>query len=48
MEPRNFKPLLVVIATAFSALFFTKKRIRRANKLKTIHSKFHDEDKQGL
>jgi len=48
MDPRNFKPLFVVIATAFSALFFTKKRIRRANKLKAIHSKFNAEHKQEL
>jgi len=47
METRNFRPLLVVIATAFSALFFTKKRIRRANKLKAIHTRGHEE-KQGF
>ncbi|HEY2726907.1 MAG TPA: hypothetical protein VGI61_07025 [Parafilimonas sp.] len=39
MELGNFKPVIIAITTAFSALIYTKKRIRKENKLKAIHSK---------
>jgi hypothetical protein len=42
MEIKNFKPLIVTLSTAFAAIFFTKKRIKRASKLKAIHSKVND------
>jgi hypothetical protein len=45
MEIKSFKPLIVTLSSAFAAIFFTKKRIRRMSKLKTVHSKIDDEKK---
>ena len=42
MEIGNFKPVIIAITTAFSALIYTKKRIRKENRLKAIHSKTGD------
>lgn len=35
---RNLKPLVIAISYAAAAIFYTKKRIKRA-KLKSVHAK---------
>jgi hypothetical protein len=39
MGTGNFKAIMVAISAAFSAMVYTKKRIRKENKLKALHSK---------
>jgi hypothetical protein len=39
MDLRNFKPLLVGVSAAFAAMVYTKKRIKKTNRLKAMHSK---------
>jgi hypothetical protein len=39
MGAGNFKNIITAVTTAFSALIYTKKRLRKENKLRAIHSK---------
>ena len=39
MELGNFKPLIIAVSAAFSALIYTKKRLKKEGRLKAIHSK---------
>jgi hypothetical protein len=39
MGTGNLKTIFVAISAAFCAMLYTKKRIRKENKLKAIHSK---------
>jgi hypothetical protein len=39
MGTGNLKALVVAISAAFSSMIYTKKRIRKENKLKALHSK---------
>lgn len=39
MGINNLKPVVIAISSAFAAIIYTKKRIRKANKLKAIHAK---------
>jgi len=48
MELGNFKPVIIAITTAFSALIYTKKRIRKENRLKAIHSKTGDNNSHNF
>jgi hypothetical protein len=38
---KNFKALVTTISAAFASVIYTKKRIQKENKLKTVHSKNH-------
>jgi len=35
----TIKPLIIAISAAFSALIYTKKRLKKESRLKAIHSK---------
>ncbi len=39
MGAGNFKPFVVAVTAAFSALIYTKKRLKKQSRLKAIHSK---------
>lgn len=39
MRIDNLKPAIVALTAAVSAIIYTKKRIRKENRLKAIHSK---------
>ncbi len=39
MGTGNLKTIVIAITAAFSAMLYTKKRIRKENKLKALHSK---------
>ncbi len=39
MQAGNFKPLVIAISTAFSAMIYTKKRWKKESRLRAMHSK---------
>lgn len=39
MDLKNFKALVATISAAVASVIYTKKRIQKENKLKTVHSK---------
>jgi hypothetical protein len=39
MDLKNFKALIAGFSAALASVIYTKKRIRKENKLKTVHSK---------
>jgi len=39
MDLKSFKAFVAGLSAAFASVIYTKKRIRKENKLKTVHSK---------
>jgi len=39
MGTGNFKSLIIAVAAAFSALIYTKKRLKKESRSRTVHSK---------
>jgi len=39
MGAGNLKPFIIAVSAAFSAMIYTKKRLKKESKLRAIHSK---------
>jgi hypothetical protein len=43
MGAGNFKPFIIAVSAVFSALIYTKKRLKKESRLKAIHSKVNND-----